>query len=177
MANDKEATESVNAQFNFKSELYSNWTRQMLSDASLFLKAKGARIMRRARSNVSTQSKKTGALAKAIKDKNVFKQGRAKNRIDGRIWMGVGIDSNVREKEYTAKGSMIEHRPIFYAHLVEQGFTHYPDGKLIKGKPFLRPAVNAEGGEIGIKNELEEVIDNAARGILNDESKFKFSIK
>lgn len=177
MANDEEPIESVNAQFKFKSELYSNWTRQMLSDASLFLKAKGARIMRRARSNVSTQSKKTGALAKAIKDKNVFKRGRAKNRIDGRIWMGVGIDSNVREKEYQPNGRIIIHRPIFYAHLVEQGFTHYPDGKLIKGKPFLRPAVNAEGGEIGIKNELEEVIDNAARGILNDESKFKFSIK
>lgn len=75
------------------------------------------------------------------------------------VWGGVGIDKSLRSKK--KRGG--EHIPYKIAHLVERGFTHFPRGirsrgKKLNGKPFLKPAVNQVGGDIGIQRELTDLV-------------------
>jgi hypothetical protein len=149
---------------------FKNWTDKMLNDANFFLEYTFGKIARRAvdklRSNGSIDS---NALVESVKAKVHFKRSRAKKRRGGSIWAGVGIDKDLdkfKDKEYR--------KPVHYAHLIEKGFTHYPDGKKIEAKPFLQPAVNSvTGGSKEIERKLYQIIENASKDIPNDFEDFK----
>lgn len=153
---------------------FKNWTDKMLNDANFFLEYTFGKIARRAVDNLRKNgSVDSNALVESVKTKIQFKRSRAKERRGGSIWAGVGIDKDVdkfKGKEYR--------RPVHYAHLIEKGFTHYPDGKKIEAKPFLQPAVNSvTGGTKAIERKLYDVIANASNGIDNKFEDFKMEFK
>jgi HK97 gp10 family phage protein len=91
-------------------------------------------IRDKAKSNARA-NKDTGALSKSIISKaKVYKGGEI-------AWGGVGADRDyvapAPAHRKTKSGTI---RPAFYSHLVEFGTTHSP------AKPFLRPALDSEGG-------------------------------
>ena len=151
-----------------------NWSDTMLNDAFFFLEYIFGKVARRAVDNLrKNDSVETNALVRSVKAKVQFKQSRAKKRRGGSVWAGVGIDKDVQA---TKNGKVS--RPVHYAHLIEKGFTHYPDGKKIKGKPFLMPAVNSvSGGSKAIERKLYQVIENASKGIENKFEDFKMEFK
>jgi hypothetical protein len=147
---------------------FKNWTDKMLNDANFFLEYTFGKIARRAVDNLRKNgSVDSNALVESVKAKISFNQSSKKKR--GGIWAGVGIDKDVdkfKDKEYR--------KPVHYAHLIEKGFTHYPDGKKIEAKPFLQPAVNSvTGGSKEIERKLYQIIENASKDIPNDFEDFK----
>ena len=149
---------------------FKNWTDKMLNDANFFLEYNFGKIARRAVDNLrKNYNIETNALVESVKAKVHFKQSRAKKRRGGSIWAGVGSDKDVQA---TKNGKI--RKPVHYAHLIEKGFTHYPDGKKIEGKPFLMPAVNSvTGGSKEIERKLFQIIENASKDIPNDFEDFK----
>lgn len=149
---------------------FKNWTDKMLNDANFFLEYTFGKIARRAVDNLrKNYNIETNALVESVKAKVHFKRSRAKERRGGSIWAGVGIDKDVQ----ATKNDKIR-KPVHYAHLIEKGFTHYPDGKKIEAKPFLQPAVNSvTGGSKEIERKLFQIIENASKDIPNDFEDFK----
>ena len=85
------------------------------------------------------------------------------------VWGGVGIDRKVKGKTKRIKDRKTKQmknftpKPVSYAHLVERGFTHAPDGTKINGKPFLKPAYEMAGGNSAyaeaLKRGINEVLE------------------
>lgn len=122
--------------------------RELEKRATPLVKAMLTRAAADARANLErNKSVDSGLLKKSIKTK--FK---TRGRI---FWGAVGVDSNV--DGLVGKATKRTRRPIKYAHLIERGFTHYPDGGAIKVKPFLAPAINKMGGADGIAKKLKDI--------------------
>jgi hypothetical protein len=160
---------------NFQSKRFKQWDASMKVDAYSFLDRLMRKIARRAIDNLrENKNIDTNALVESVQAKVVFVKGRGKS--DGRIWAGVGIDRNVsKTKKYKRKETLPDIRvPIHYAHLIENGFTHLPDGTKVEAKPFLRPAVNLiSGGNEAIQKKLAEIIFNTVKGVENTVETFK----
>ena len=126
--------------------------------AEKFFKEKMQQIKEVAQQNLTKNgSVRYGDLKAAIEPKAYI------NTKDNFVWAGVGIDRkyfNIHGKRAKGKrkGEYIKQIPVKYAHLVEAGFTHLPDGSKVEGKPFLRPAVNQCGGDNGIKREITDTL-------------------
>ena len=91
-------------------------------------------------------AKRTGALKDSIEsDAKVYPFG---------AWGGVGINS--KYQIFTPSGKRV--KPAWYAHFIENGFKHFPDGDRVPSRPFLAPAVRSNGGGDGIWKAVEEVI-------------------
>lgn len=76
----------------------------------------------------------SGLLRKSIG----VKAKRYKRR--GSMWVGVGPRTGFRQMVTTRTGRVMLRDPVKYAHLVEQGFTHY-SGRVVPARSFLRAAM------------------------------------
>lgn len=133
-------------------------TSAMLDAAKDYLKSKLSAIRKTAQGNLKEgDGARTFALKNSLKNKIKTKPGK--------IWAAVGVDANYVLLTQTESGKTIRHRPVKYAHLVEGGFEHYPDGKKIAARPFLQKAVLSNGGENGIAAGLNKVLKESAGAI------------
>ena len=107
------------------------------------------KIARSAKGNFTSKGIRTGALRSAIKPKGVID--------DGRIWVGVGIDTKARA---VYKGKVV--KPYKYAHFVEFGFTDRA-GNDVQGIGFLTKAVKANGGNEAIVKIIKESADDTLK--------------
>jgi len=124
------------------------WTEEIALQVENDLKPFMGKIQSAAVAKIKANSVRSGALARSIKTKFVKKYDKETHR----VWAGVGVDKNHVE---TYNGKRV--RPIKYAHFIEQGFTHQPDGTKIEDKPFLAPAVRLVGG----KEKAQSIVTNA----------------
>lgn len=121
--------------FNFPD--FKAWEYDIKEAAAKSLKESVKKVENSAKRGLSGVSERTGALKKSIvSTAKIYKNG---------VWAGVGVDSSYKEVH---GGKVV--KPSKYAHLIEAGFQHYPDGSRIEAKPFLSPAVNQNGGREGI---------------------------
>lgn len=124
-------------------------------EAEKFFKKKLGQIKKRAQLNlVNNKSIDSGLLRDSLEIKVEPYQSV--------VWGGVGIDRGLKRRNTKRRGNRM-HIPYKIAHLVERGFTHFPRGirsrgKKLNGKPFLKPAVNQVGGDIGIQRELTDLV-------------------
>ena len=150
---------SVNTQNRLK-----EWSAIMKTDSLNYLSALMSSIAKKAKDNLrKNKNIDTGTLAESIKSKAVYTKGKT-----NKIWAGVGIDRNTRGQKKYKKALSDVRVPLYYAHFIERGFTHLPDGRKIEAKPFLQPAVNSvSGGNKAIQKQLAEIIFNASHSIDN----------
>ena len=116
----------------------------------------------KARENlIKNGSVDTGALKDAV---NCSVMSYPKS---GNVFGVIGIRTDVEKKKEpkTYRGRTQYRRPVKYAHLVERGFTHYPDGKKINGKPFLAPAVEEMKRGNKIENEIRKMVDDKIKDL------------
>lgn len=151
------------------------WSDTMKIDTYYFLQMIMQRIARKAVDNLrKNKSVDTNALVESVKAKVVFVNNSGRSKRTSRVWAGVGIDRNVKKLKKYKKALPDIRRPVFYAHLIEKGFTHMPDGSKVDAKPFLQPAVNSVSGGIeAIQKKLAEIIYNASHKIENTDEVFK----
>ena len=141
------------------------WADIIKVDAYDFLEKIMKQAKQVAKSNLRRNGNiETGALEESIDSKATYvesKKGKG-------IWAGVGINRKTRKEKKFKKLSPEIRVPVYYAHLIERGFTHLPDGKKVEAKPFLMPAVNStSGGDRGIQQSLDKIVANAKSGIPN----------
>ena len=116
----------------------------------------------KARENlIKNGSVDTGALGDAV---NCSVMSYPKS---GNIFGVIGIRTDVEKKKEpkTYRGRIQYRRPVKYAHLVERGFTHKPDGKKINGKPFLAPAVEEMKRENKMENEIRKMVEDKIKDL------------